>query len=118
MIFLLVAAALVVGTPLMATVLVTIASLREDSHRSLTGRPPGILTAAARKLLYYRSGAPEAGRGPQDAGRARHKDDESHVTQRVPRPRPADAGDITQRVPRPRPSDQETFEHSLTLPRS
>lgn len=53
MIFLLVAAALVVGAPLVAVVLVTIASLREDSERSLGGRPPGLLAAAVRRLLCF-----------------------------------------------------------------
>lgn len=55
MIFLLVVAAVVVATPLAAAVLVTVASLREDSARSLAGRPPGWLTAAARRLLRVRT---------------------------------------------------------------
>ena len=57
MIFLLVAAAVVVAAPLAAAVLVTVASLREDSARSLAGRPPGVLTAAARRLLCLRTSA-------------------------------------------------------------
>jgi hypothetical protein len=56
MIFLLVVAAVVVAAPLAAAVLVTVASLREDSARSLAGRPPGLLTAIARRLLCLRTG--------------------------------------------------------------
>jgi hypothetical protein len=56
MIFLLVVAAVVVAAPLAAAVLVTVASLREDSARSLAGRPPGLLAAAARRLLCLRTG--------------------------------------------------------------
>jgi len=51
MIFLLVAAALVAGAPLVAAVLVSVASLREDAAKSLAGRPPGLFTATARRLL-------------------------------------------------------------------
>jgi hypothetical protein len=56
MIVFLVAAALVVGSPLIAAVLVTIASRREDSAGSLTGRPHGPVEATARRLLSYRLG--------------------------------------------------------------
>ena len=55
--FLLVVAALVVGAPLAAAVLVTLASHREDSAHSLAGRPPGLLAAAARALLCLRTAA-------------------------------------------------------------
>ena len=51
MIFLLVAAALVVGAPLGAAILVSFASRREDAAHTLTGRPPGPVTAMARRLL-------------------------------------------------------------------
>jgi hypothetical protein len=51
MVFLLVAAAVVVGAPLAAALLVTVASHHEEAARTLTGRPPGLLTATARKLL-------------------------------------------------------------------
>jgi hypothetical protein len=51
MVFLLVAAAVVVGAPLAAALLVTVASHHEDAGRTLTGRPPGVLTATARRLL-------------------------------------------------------------------
>ncbi len=53
---LLVVAALVVGAPLAAAVLVTLASHREDFAHSLAGRPPGLLAAAARALLCLRIG--------------------------------------------------------------
>jgi hypothetical protein len=53
--YLLAAAAVVVAAPLVAAVLVTVASLREDSSKSLAGRPPGALTAAARRLLGVRT---------------------------------------------------------------
>src|SRR5690242_91625 len=53
--FLLAAAAVVVAAPLVAAVLVTVASLHEDASRSLGGRPPGVLTAAARRLLRVRT---------------------------------------------------------------
>ena len=48
---LLVLAAIVTGAPIAAALLVTIASLREDAEQSFSGRPPGLLTATARKLL-------------------------------------------------------------------
>jgi hypothetical protein len=51
MIFLLVVAAVVVAAPLGAAMLVTIASRHEEAGRTLTGRPPGLLTACARRLL-------------------------------------------------------------------
>jgi hypothetical protein len=53
---LLVIAALVVGAPIGAAVLVTLASHREDLAHSLAGRPPGLLAAAARALLCLRIG--------------------------------------------------------------
>jgi hypothetical protein len=53
---LLVIAALVVGAPLAAAALVTLASHREDLAHSLAGRPPGLLAAAARALLCLRIG--------------------------------------------------------------
>jgi hypothetical protein len=53
---LLVVAALVVGAPIGAAVLVTLASHREDLAHSLAGRPPGLLAAAARALLCLRVG--------------------------------------------------------------
>jgi hypothetical protein len=73
MIILLVAAAAVTVAPLIAVVLVTIASLREDAGKSLSGRPPSRLDAAARRLLSFQSGLP---------GR--------RAARRVPRPRSHD----------------------------
>ena len=61
---LLVVAALVVGAPLAAAVLVTLASHREDMAHSLAGRPPGMLAAAARALLCLRIGGSALPRYP------------------------------------------------------
>jgi hypothetical protein len=60
MIFLLVAAALLAGAPLVAAVLVSVASVREDAAKSLAGHPPGRLSGAVRRLLRARVG----GSGP------------------------------------------------------
>jgi hypothetical protein len=51
MIILLVLAAAVVGAPIAAAVLVSLASRREDARRSLSGRAPNWVTRAARRLL-------------------------------------------------------------------
>jgi hypothetical protein len=56
MIVLLIAAAVVIGTPLAAAVLVTVASHYEDAGRSLAGRPPGPFSALARRLVCLRVG--------------------------------------------------------------
>ncbi len=56
MIVLLVVAAVVVGAPFGAAVLVTVASHREDAARTLAGRPPGPFAAAARRLVCLRIG--------------------------------------------------------------
>lgn len=58
MIILLVVAAVITGAPLIAAVLVTIASLREDAGHTLTGRAPTWIDAAARRLLSFQSGRP------------------------------------------------------------
>jgi hypothetical protein len=55
-IVLLAVAAVVVGAPLGAAVLVTIASHYEDAARSLGTRPPGPFAAAARRLVCLRIG--------------------------------------------------------------
>jgi hypothetical protein len=80
MIFLVVAAALLVGAPLLAAVLVTVASHREDAAQSLALRPPGPLSAVARRLLDARVG----GSGPMprrsaaaDPRTARQQDDDA-----------------------------------------
>jgi hypothetical protein len=85
MIILLVAAAVVVGTPLIAAVLVTIASLREDAGHSLTGRAPSWIDAAARRLLQV-----------QPSGQARR------ATPRVPRPRTPDHDESARQLTKPR----------------
>jgi len=51
MIFLLVLAAAVVGAPIAAAVLVSLASRREDARHSLAGTAPSWVTMAARRLL-------------------------------------------------------------------
>jgi hypothetical protein len=85
LIIVIVIAAVVVGSPLIAAGLVTFASLREDSAHSLGGRPPGAIAATVRRLLGNatpgRRAAPRrrtpraAASGPEMAGQV------------VPRPR-------------------------------
>jgi hypothetical protein len=102
MIFLLVAAAVIVAAPLGAAVLVTVASHREDSARSLTGRPPGRLAAAARRLLCLRTSA-------------------SAHTRRSARllpPRGDSLGQAYPDPPRPRSAADDAPDRTLTLPRS
>ena len=69
MIFLLVAAALVVGAPLAAAILVSFASRREDAEHTLTGRPPGPVTAIARRLLCSPTDARRTATGRRTATR-------------------------------------------------
>ena len=73
---LLVVAALVVAAPIAAAVLVTLASHREDLSRSLAGRPPGLLSAAARALLCLRIGGRAYPRRTSDISRGH--DEEFH----------------------------------------
>jgi hypothetical protein len=61
MIILLVLAAAVVGAPIAAAVLVSLASRREDARHSLSGRAPTWVTRVARRLLSVQSRG--AGRG-------------------------------------------------------
>ncbi len=58
MIILLAVAAAITSAPLVAVVLVTIASLREEAGHTLTGRAPTRIDAAARRLLRFQSGRP------------------------------------------------------------
>lgn len=51
MIILLALAAVLVALPIAAAVLVSLASLREDSRHSLSGRAPSAMARAARRLL-------------------------------------------------------------------
>lgn len=51
MIILLVLAAVVVGAPIGAAILVSLASLREDAKHSLAGTAPSPIAWAARRLL-------------------------------------------------------------------
>jgi hypothetical protein len=98
MIFLLVVAAVVVAAPLAAAVLVTVASLREDSARSLAGRPPGLLAAAARRLLCLRTN-PADGRGRPPSPPSTDKLAQSHDDLEIPPPR-SDWADKPLTVPR------------------
>jgi hypothetical protein len=113
MIFLLVAAALVAGTPLVAAVLVSVASVREDAAKSLAGHPPGRLSGAARRLLRASVG----GSGPVQQPRR----DARQVTGGRPRWRP-EHPNLAGPVPAARwPADDESAARSdraLAAPRS
>ena len=108
--FLLAAAAVVVAAPLVAAVLVTVASLREDASRSLGGRPPGVLTAAARRLLGVRTRASADSRAGSRAD-PRHEAGPPPVdgTDEL-LPNPADF-----EIPPPR---SDWADQTLTMPRS
>jgi hypothetical protein len=54
-ILLTVIAIVVAGVPLAAVVLVTVASRREETARSIRGRAPGRMERAARKLLAFQA---------------------------------------------------------------
>lgn len=63
-------ATVITGVPLAAVALVTVASWREETARSIAGRAPGPLTGAARRLLAFHA----TGIGPAaDRARARHR---------------------------------------------
>jgi hypothetical protein len=87
MIIFLVVAAVVVSAPIVAAVIVTFASLREESAYTLCSRPPGRLEAIARRLLAF-----------QAYGLA------DMIRPRVPRPRAPmdDAPDTAHPLTRPR----------------
>ena len=65
MIILLVLAAVVVGAPIGAAILVSLASLREDAKHSLAGRAPGPAAWAARRLLRVQPRGIVLGRAPR-----------------------------------------------------
>ena len=97
MIFLLVAAALVAGAPLVAAVLVSVASVREDAAKSLAGHPPGLLSGAVRRLLQASVGGsgplqrPPRVAGPPAGGLPYEQPQRATRTGPVPAPRlPAD----------------------------
>lgn len=52
-ILLTVAAIVIAGVPVAAVVLVTVATRREESARSIAGRAPGLAARAARRLLAF-----------------------------------------------------------------
>jgi hypothetical protein len=85
MITLFVLAALVAGAPIIAALLVSVASRREDAERSLTGRAPGWVTSAARRLLRVPASRLSPRRQPP-----------------VPRPRAPLSTDTTRPLARPR----------------
>jgi hypothetical protein len=92
MIFLLAAAALLAGAPLIAAVLVSFASVREDAAKSLAGFPPGPLARAVRRLLQASVGgsgqlqSPRGVTGPA-GGRPRRKPQRSSRPAQIPAPR-------------------------------
>ena len=49
--------AVVLGAPLIAVVVVSVAVFREESLHSLTGRAPGTVERAARRMLAFHSEA-------------------------------------------------------------
>jgi hypothetical protein len=145
MIFLLVAGALVVGAPILAAILVAAASLREDAERSLAGRPPGKLAAAARRLLSVRTESaraadPRSASGPAYAditgpmvvnlestgparpgtarpGPARPGTARPGTARPGPaRPGPARPGPALARVPAPRLTDRDQADDMLPTP--
>jgi hypothetical protein len=63
MVVLLVAAAAVVGAPLVAALLVSVASLREEAEHNLASRPRNWIEAAARRLLGFDAGNRRPPRG-------------------------------------------------------
>ena len=120
MIFLLVAGALIVGAPILAAILVAAASLREDAERSLAGRPPGKLAAAARRLLSVRTESARA----TDPGSASRPVSIDMAGQVLANPRPtgpsrpgtAPTGAALARVPAPRLADREHADDMLPIP--
>jgi len=90
MIFLLVVAAVVVAAPLGAALLVTVASRHEEAGRTLTGNPPGLLTAFARRLLRV----PAAVRRSQAPPAALEAQSGDLVSTYLPRPRKAADDDV------------------------
>jgi hypothetical protein len=80
MFLLIVIAVVLVGVPLAAVILVSFASRREESLRSVRGRAPGSLESAARRLLAFHADTADTtgrpvplalSRGPQPASRGR-----------------------------------------------
>jgi hypothetical protein len=107
MIVLLVVLAAVVVAPMAAALLVTFASLREDSAQSLGGQPPGGLERIARRILRV----PASGRYG-GAGRS---------VPRSPVPGSPVPGSPVPGSPVPRPrlaADEQPSAPTLTMPRS
>jgi hypothetical protein len=94
-----------VVAPLMAIVLVSIASRREESAQSLKGQAPGAITGAARRLLAYR-GDRAAPASRRSAGQAPGTHSEPDLEVRfghARRPVPAARQYPASRQPQPRP---------------
>lgn len=99
MIFLLAAAALLAAAPLIAAVLVSVASVREDAAKSLAGFPPGLLARAARRLLQASVGGSGLLESPHRVTQRATRGQPRGQSQRRSRPAP---------VPAPRlPADNE-----------
>jgi|HubBroStandDraft_4_1064222.scaffolds.fasta_scaffold943884_1 hypothetical protein len=88
MIILLVLAAAVVGAPMVAAVLVSLASRREDARHSLAGKAPNWVTSVARRLLSVPSSEADRGEIPL-VPRPRAPQDEDEDTSRWLTGRPA-----------------------------
>lgn len=71
--------------PIIAMLLVSVASRREESAHTLSGHAPGPITSAARQLLAYRAQTSRA----VSSGQARRPAIETIAMGRVPAPAPA-----------------------------
>ena len=117
-ILLTVIAVVITGVPLAAVALVTLASWREETARSIAGRAPGPLERAARRLLAFHA----TGIGhPSGRIRARHEGwDPGHPPQdvRVPagRTAPAPAGRTAPALADPVPATPAQANPALATP--
>jgi hypothetical protein len=127
-ILLVVVAAIITGVPLVAVVLVTIASLREDAGRTLTSRAPNRLDAAARRLLSFQPSGPGRG-GSRGARGVVHPGQHQRGVRGVVHPGqhqrgvrgvvpPGQHGRVARRAPRRRQAGDEADTRPLTGPRA
>lgn len=121
MIILLVALAAVVGAPMAAALLVTFASLREDSAHSLTGQPPGVLARIARRILRVPTGTGHVSATRLVLRPAVRRHSGLHRANKRPLGRSSGTGSVVAAapVPRPRlaPDEQQPAAPTLTMPR-